>query len=128
MASRCTQEYFFQHTLMNVSFMDLNEVIHPMAEDIPEYIRHCASAMFVNESFWNDSNKVLEELKMEEHCKDYIDSYMSYVEMLKITYSLVTKRKLFLSLCCKSLLVFHKYYFILKEFCNIIIMNSNTSF
>ena len=109
MASRYTQEYFFQHTLMNVSFMDLNEIIHPMAEDIPEYIRHYASAMFVNESFWTDSHTVLEELKMEGHRQDYIDSYMSYVEMLKITYSLVTKGKLFLSLYCKSLLLFHKY-------------------
>ena len=105
MASRYTQEYFFQHTLMNVSFMDLNEIIHPMAEDIPEYIRHYASAMFVNESFWNDSNKVLEELKMEAHRQDYIHSYMSHVEMLKITCSLVTKGKLFLSLYCKNLLV-----------------------
>ena len=76
MASRYTQEYFFQHTLMNVSFTDLNEIIHPNAEDIPGYIGHYASAMFVNDSFWNDSNKVLEELKMERHRQDYIDSYM----------------------------------------------------
>ena len=31
----------------------------------PEYIHHYASAVFINESFWNDSNKVLDELKME---------------------------------------------------------------
>ena len=98
MTSRYTQEYFFQHTLMKVSFMDLNEIIHPMAEDIPEYIRHYASAMFVNDSFWNESNKIMDELKMEGHRQDYIDSYMSYVQMLKITYSLVTKGKLFFSL------------------------------
>ena len=40
MASRYTQEYFFHYMLMNVSFTDLNEIIHPQAEDIPEYIRH----------------------------------------------------------------------------------------
>ena len=95
MASRYTQEYFFQHTLMNVSFMDLNEIIHPKAEDISEYICHYASAIFVNDSFWNDSNKVIAELKMEGHRQDYIDSYMSYVETLRITYSLVIKGKLF---------------------------------
>ena len=36
MASRYAQEYFFQHALMNVSFTDLNEIIHPKAEDISE--------------------------------------------------------------------------------------------
>ena len=91
---------------MNVSFMDLNEIIHPKAEDISEYIRHYASAIFVNDSFWNDSNKVLEELKMEGHRQDYIDSYMSYVEMLRITYSLVIKGKLFLSLYSQKLTSF----------------------
>ena len=43
---------------------NLNEIIHPNAENIPEYIRHFASAIFINDSFWNDSNKVLKELKM----------------------------------------------------------------
>ena len=50
-ASRYTQEYFFQPTLMNVSFRNLNEIIHPNAEKIPEYICHYASAAFVNSTF-----------------------------------------------------------------------------
>ena len=93
MASRYTQDYFFQHTLMNVLFTDLNEIIHPLGENIPEYIRHYASAVFINDSFWNDSNKVLDELKMEGHCSDCIDSFMSYVEMQQTTYRLVTRGK-----------------------------------
>ena len=95
MASRYTQEYFFQHTLMNVSFTNLNEIIHPNAESIPEYIRHYASAMFVNCSFWDDQIKVIEELQMEGHRRDYIDSYMSYITMLKSTYHSVIKGKTF---------------------------------
>ena len=95
MASRCTQEYFFQHTLMNVSFTNLNEIIHLNAESIPEYIRHYASAMFVNSSFRDDHTKVIQELEMEGHRQDYIDSYMSYMKMLKSTYNLVTKGKTF---------------------------------
>ena len=95
MASRYTQEYFFQHTLMNVSFIDLNEIILLNGESIPEYIWHCASAMFVNSSFWNDQTRVFEELKMEGHRNDYIQSYMSYIEILKFTYKLVTKSKTF---------------------------------
>lgn len=93
MASRYTQDYFFQHTLMNVSFTDLNEIIHPLGENIPEYIRHYPSAVFINDSFWNDSNKVLDELKMEGHRSDCIDSFMSYVEMQQTTYRLVTRGK-----------------------------------
>ena len=95
MASRYSQEYFFQHTLMNVSFTNLNEIIHPNAENIPEYIRHYASAIFVNGSFWDDQTKVIQELQMEGHRQDYIDSYMSYIKMLKSTYHLVTKGKTF---------------------------------
>ena len=106
MASRYTHEYFLQHALMNVSFTALNEVIHPNAENIPEYIRYFASAIFANDSFWNDSNKVLQELKMEGHRPDYIDSYMSYVKMLRITYSLVTKGKFILSLCSQEFATF----------------------
>ena len=95
MASWYTQEYFFQHMLMNVSFTNLNKIIHPNAESIPEYIRHYASAMFVNSSFWEDRSKVFEELQMEGHRHDYINSYMSYLDILKSTYSLITKDKTF---------------------------------
>ena len=98
MASRYTWEYFFQHTLMNVSFADLNEIIHPKAEDIPKYIRHYASAVFVNSLFWDDSKKVEDDMKMEGHSQDYISSYMSYVQMIGITYILVIKGKLLSSI------------------------------
>lgn len=67
MASRYSQEYFFQYTLMNVSFTNLNEIIHLNAENIPEYIRHYASAMFVNSCFWNNQAKVLQGIEMEGH-------------------------------------------------------------
>ena len=65
MASQYTQEYFFQHRLINVSFTNLNEIIRPNAESIPEYIRHYANAIFVNSSFWDDRTKLIEELQME---------------------------------------------------------------
>ena len=98
MASRYTQKYFFQHTLMNVSFTDLNEIIHPQAEDVPEYIRHYASAVFINYSFWHDLKKVEDDMKMEGHSQDYISSYMSYVQLLGTTYRLVIKGKLLSSI------------------------------
>ena len=91
MASRYTQECFFQHTLINISFTDLNEIIHPQAGNIPEYIQHYASAVCLNGSFWNDSNRVLDELKMKGNCSDYINSYMSYIEMQRATFRLIIK-------------------------------------
>ena len=94
MASRYSQEYFFQHSLMNMSFTDPNEIIHPNGESIPEYIRHFASAMFVNESFWNNSNAITEELQMERNTDNYISTYLSYINMLQTTYNLVTKGKI----------------------------------
>ena len=94
MASRYSQEYFFQHSLMNMSFTDPNEIIHPNAESIPEYIRHFASAMFVNKSFWNNSNAITEELQMERNTDNYISTYLSYINMLQTTHNLVTKGKI----------------------------------
>ena len=44
-------------------------------------IQHYASAFFVNGLFWNDSNRVLDKMKMEGHRSIYINSYMSYIEM-----------------------------------------------
>ena len=93
MASRYSQEYFFQHTLMNVSFRNLNEIIHPNAENIPEYIRHYASAVFVNGSFWNEQSKILNEIQYEGNHNDYINSYMNFIDMQHVTYNLVTKGK-----------------------------------
>ena len=109
MASRYTQEYFFQHTLMNVSFTDLNEIIHPQAEDIPEYIRHYASAVFVNGAFWNDSNRVLGEMKMEGHRSNYINSYVSYIDMQHTTYRLFIKGEFLCFYIYKNILDIYIY-------------------
>ena len=109
MASRYTQEYFFQHTLMNVSFTDLNEIIHPQAEDIPEYIRHYASAVFVNGAFWNDSNRVLDEMKMEGHRSDYINSYVSCIDVQRTTYKLFIKGEFLCFYIYKNILDIYTY-------------------
>ena len=93
MASRYTQEYFFQHSLINISFRNLDEIIHPNAENIPEYICHFASAVFVNEDFWNNDRNILHELQLEAHREDYIQSYISYINMQRTTYNLVTRGK-----------------------------------
>ena len=101
MASRYSQEYFFQHSLMNIPFTDLNEIIHPNAESIPEHIRHFTSAIFIKGSFWNNPNAVTKELQMEANSDDYISRYLSYLNMLQATYNLVTKGKYY---CCLSFL------------------------
>ena len=61
--------------------------------DIPECIPHYASAIFVNGSFWNDSSKILDEIKFERHNNDYIQSHINFINMQYKTYNLVTKGK-----------------------------------
>lgn len=58
MASKYSQEYFFQYTLMNVLFDNLNQIIHPNAENFAEVIRHYGSAIFVSGVFCNYSSKI----------------------------------------------------------------------
>ena len=91
MASQYSQEYIFQHCLMNIPFTDLNEIIHPNAESIPEYIRHFARALFVNDSFWKNVDAITHELQIEGNSDDYINPYLSYINMLQTTYNLVTR-------------------------------------
>ena len=94
MASRYSQEYIFQLSLMNILFTYPNEIIHPNAGSLPEYIRHFASVMFVNASFWNNSNAITEELQIKGNTDDYINTYLSYINMPKTTCNLVTKGKI----------------------------------
>ena len=93
MASRYSREYFFQHILMNVSFRNLNDIIHPNAGNIPEYIRHYASAAYVDGSFWNGRSKILNEIQFQGNHNDYINSYMNFVDVQRTMYNLVTKGK-----------------------------------
>ena len=119
MASRYSQEYFFQHSLMNIPFTDLNEIIHPNAESIPEDIRHFAGAIFVNDCFWNNPNAVTEELQMEANTDDYRSTFLSYLNMLHATYNLVTKGKYY---CCFWFLPLP--YHLLRNFLNSNHLNS----
>ena len=113
MASRYSEEYFFQHCLMNIPFTDLIEIIHLRAESIPEYIRHFASALFVNDSFWNNVNAITQELQVEGNSDDYINSYLSYINMLRTTYNLVTQGKslpFFFLLLCVNIYIYAYIY------------------
>ena len=88
MASRYNQEYFLQHSLMNIPFTNLNDIIHPNAENILETLRHFASAMFDSGCYWNDMAKVQHDLEIECHRSDYILTYLCYISMLKASYDL----------------------------------------
>ena len=91
MASRYSQEYFFQHSLINIPFTNLNDIIHPNAENVPESLCHFASAMFINGYYWNDMAKVQHDMEIECHRSDYILTYMSYISMLKTSYDLYSR-------------------------------------
>ena len=85
--------WVFLSAYPDVSFRNLNEIIHLNAGNIPEYIRHYASAAFVNGDFWNDLSKIEENMKFKGYHTDYILSYMNYVKMQCTIYNLVTKGK-----------------------------------
>ena len=83
---------------MNISFRNLNETIHPYVESIPEYTCHYTSAVFVNADFWNDDTKIMDGLKLEANCTYYIQLYMSFINMQRTTYNLVTRGKFLISI------------------------------
>ena len=106
MASHYNQEYFFQHLFTNITLTDLNEIIHPNAENIPEYIRHFASAMFVMKSFSHNSNAIIKELQLEGNLDDYIHTYIRYVNMLQTRYNLVIRSKIFFAFFSNILFIY----------------------
>lgn len=91
MASQYFQEYFFQHILINGSFRNINDIIHPNAGNITEYIRNYASAAFVNGSSWNGKSRILNEIQFQGNHNNYINSYMNFVDVQRTAYNLVTK-------------------------------------
>ena len=92
MASRYNDEYFFQqHSLMNVPFTNLNDIIHPNVENIPESLCYFASAMFINGCYWNDVDKIRHDLEIECHRKDYALTCLSSISMMKASYNLYTR-------------------------------------
>ena len=91
MASRYNSLYFFQHSLMNLPFVNIDNIIHPNAENIPHPLLHFASAMYYNSQYWEDTNRVRADLEHESHDNDYIDSYISYLSIMRTIYSLFTE-------------------------------------
>ena len=71
---------------MHIPFIHLNEIIHPNAEEIPDHIRHFASAVYCNNTFWCNDMKIRCEMEMEGHKDDYIQSYVSYLNVLRANY------------------------------------------
>ena len=115
MASRYSQEYFFQHSLMNIAFTNLNDIIHPNAENIPESLRHFASAVFINGCYWNDASKIQRDLEIECQKTDYILSYLNYISMLKASYDSYSRGSLnFYNRFCP---MFTFLFVILQNFC-----------
>ena len=88
---RNNKDYLCQHSLMNIQFTNLNDIIYPKAGIIPEYLHRFASAMFTNNKYWNNPVKVKHDLKMKCYRADYINTYLSYINMMKSIYNLYSK-------------------------------------
>ena len=98
MCSRYNQDFFFQHSLMHIPFLHLNEIIHRYAEEIPNHIHHFASAIHCNSTFWCNDRKIRCEMEMESHKDDYILTYVSYLNALRANYDLYAKGFFFVTL------------------------------
>ena len=91
MASRYNSVYFFQHSLMNLPFVNINNIIHPNAESISSSLLHFASGMYYNSEYWEDTHRVRQDMELESHYNDYIESYISYLSMMHTIYALFTE-------------------------------------
>ena len=88
---RNNKDCLCQHSLMNIQFTNLYDITHPKAGIIPEYLHRFASAMFTNNKYWNNLVKVKHDLEMKCYRADYINTYLSYINMTKSSYNLYSK-------------------------------------
>ena len=111
MASRYNAVYFFQRSLMNIPFQDINSIIHPNAENMPPHLLHYASAIYHNSQYWQNIDNVRRDLEREYHNNDYIDSYISYLSMMQTTYSLFTE-----GITCFLYIFNNQYFYVLYNY------------
>ena len=64
-----THKDFFQHTLINILFTDLNEILHQQPQKVSQYISHDASAVLVYDSFWRAKTRQWINRKMKGNIK-----------------------------------------------------------
>ena len=88
---RNNKDCLCQHSLMNIQFTNLYDITHPKAGIIPEYLHRFASAMFTKNKYWNNLVKVKHDLEMKCYRADYINTYLSYINMTKSSYNLYSK-------------------------------------
>ena len=88
---RNNKDCLCQHSLMNIQFTNLYDITHPKAGIIPEYLHRFASAMFTNNKYWNNLVKVKHDLEMKCYRADYINTYLSFINMTKSSYNLYSK-------------------------------------
>ena len=91
MASRYNSVYFFQHSLMNLPFLNINSIVHPDAENIAFTLLHFASDMYCNSQYLEDTDRLKADLQLESRYNDYINSYISHISMM-CTYILFSQK------------------------------------
>ena len=77
-----TYQYFWQHTLMNVAFRSLAELVANRFEETAEPLKFFACAIQSNETFWGCRATVVTYLRMESHRGYYIDTFASYLQSM----------------------------------------------
>jgi len=81
-------QYPFQHSLMQFPFTDLNQLLHPRSEEIPEHLRYIASAVHCNPAFWEDDDCIKDFLIKEGNRDSFVSSVLSYFKSIRTSLSL----------------------------------------
>lgn len=76
---------------MNIPFTNINSIIYPNSENVPSHLLYFVSALYRNSYYREDIDKIRTNLEHESHYNDYPDSYISYLLMMRETYSLFTE-------------------------------------
>jgi len=73
----------FQHSLLHVPFAELNDIIPPDAENLPELLRHYAGAVHCNPALWLDRTALREYLVTLGNRAHYVDTVLSFYKSLE---------------------------------------------
>ena len=84
--------YFFQHSIMNCRYRNIESLFHPCHDKLNEFLQPFAMAITCNSNYWNNEESIRETMRLECNKFYFIETFINYVNSMKHTLYLAQKQ------------------------------------
>ena len=71
--------YPFHHSVCNVPFRSVDDLLLPANTELPEYLRYFASALAINTEFWSSDQAIIDHLLREGNREHFANTVLLYI-------------------------------------------------